>query len=76
MKSFNAIRVGDKIEKAYIDFSSYESLIESSGFKRMYRIHTAETIAISNELDFHVGGFCNDYGSGGSFLAAKIAGSI
>lgn len=74
MKTFNAIRVGDKIEKTYIDFSSYESLIESSGFKRIYRIHTAETIAISNELGFHVGGFCDDYGSGGSPIAAKVAG--
>ena len=74
MESFNAIRVGDKIEKIFIDFSSYESLIESSKFKRIYRIHTAETIAISDKIGFHVGGFCDDYGSGGSFLAAQVAG--
>ena len=53
MESFNAIRVGDKIEKIFIDFSSYESLIESSKFKRIYRIHTAETIAISDKIGFH-----------------------
>ena len=74
MESFNAIRVGDKIEKTYIDFSSYESLTETSGFAKLYTIHTAETNAISNKLGLHIGGFCDDRGNGGPDLAAEIAG--
>ena len=35
----NAIRVSDTVEKVHIDFSSIESLYESSGFKRLYTIH-------------------------------------
>ena len=71
---FNVIRVGDDIEKVYVDFSSYESLKESTGFRKLYTIHTAETNAMSDKLHFHVGGFCDDYGQGGGELAGRISG--
>lgn len=74
MPQFNAIRVSDKIEKTFIDFSSYKSLKESSGFKRLYTIHTAETNKIADLLGFHVGGFCDDYGNNTNLLAGKISG--
>ena len=70
----NAIKVGKTIEKIVLDFSSYESLKETSGVARFYTIHTAQTNEIGNKLGFHVGGFCDDYGSGGSDLAASISG--
>ena len=71
---YNAIKVGNTIEKIVLDFSSYESLKETSGVARFYTIHTAQTNEIGNKLGFHVGGFCDDYGSGGSDLAAEISG--
>ena len=70
----NAIRISDTIEKVHIDFSSIDSLYESSGFKRLYTIHTAETNKMTAKLGFHVGGFCDDRGSGGPDLAAEISG--
>ena len=73
-RAFNAIRISDKIEKVFIDFSSYDSLKESSGFERLYTVHTAKTMEISNLLGFHVAGFCDDYGVGGSELAASFSG--
>lgn len=72
--AFNAIKVSDKIEKVYLDFSSFESLKQTSGVKRFYTIHTAETNALGNNLGFHVGGFCDDRGNGGHLLAAQVAG--
>ena len=74
MPQFNAIRVSDKIEKVFIDFSSYESLKESSCFKKPYTIHTAETLEITHLLGFHVGGFCDDHGNKTNLLAGKISG--
>ena len=74
MPQFNAIRVSDKIEKVFIDFSSYESLKETSNFKKLYTIHTAETMEITHLLGFHVGGFCDDCGSSTNLLAGKISG--
>ena len=73
-KELNAIRISDTIEKVHIDFSSIDSLYESSGFKRLYTIHTAETNKMTAKLGFHVGGFCDDRGSGGPDLAAEISG--
>ena len=70
----NAIRVGDNLEKVHVDFSSLESLKESTGFKRLYTIHTAKTIEMSAKLGFHVGGFCDDRGGGGTVLAGDLAG--
>ena len=74
MKENNAIRISDKIEKTYIDFSTFELLKESSGFSRLYTIHAENTNELSKRLGFHVGGFCDDRGSGGPHLAAQIAG--
>ena len=74
MEKYNAIRVSDKIERIFVDFSSLESLNESVGFERLYTIHTAETNELTKKLGFHVGGFCDDRGRGGSSLAAQIAG--
>ena len=74
MPKLNAIRVGETIEKVHVDFSSFESLKESTNFERLYTIHTKETIAISEKLGFHVAGFCDDRGEGGPKLAAEIAG--
>ena len=73
-KKLNAIRVGSEINKVYIDFSSFESLKESSGFDRLYTIHTQNTLDMSKVLKFHVGGFCDDRGHGGTALAAATAG--
>lgn len=73
-KELNAIRVGDTIEKVHIDFSSLESIRKSSGFERLYTIHTAKTIEMTKVLGFHVGGFCDDHGSGGPELAAELSG--
>ena len=72
-KKLNAIRVGDTIEKVSIDFSSLESIRKSSNFGRLYTIHTAKTIEMSRALGFHVGGFCDDRGYGGSPLAAELS---
>ena len=74
MEKFNAIRVSNKIERVFVDFSSLESLKESTGFERLYTIHTAETNELTKKLGFHVAGFCDDRGRGGSDLAAQIAG--
>ncbi len=71
---FNALRIGDEIEKVTVDFSSYESLKESTGFSRAYTIHTEKTNALCNKLGFHVGGFCDENGPGGSSLACQITG--
>ena len=71
---YNAIKVGKTVEKIVLDFSSYESLQETSGVARFYTIHTAQTNQIGNKLGFHLGGFCDDLGSGGSDLAAEISG--
>ena len=73
-ESYNAIRVSDKIEKICLDFSSYESLKNSAKIARFYTIHTKNTNEIGNLLGFHLGGFCDDYGSGGSSLADEISG--
>ena len=70
----NAIKIGEKIEKVNLDFSSYESLKASASINRFYTIHTANTNQIGNKLGFHLGGFCDEYGKGGSELAAKISG--
>ena len=70
----NAIKVSGVIEKIHVDFSSIDAMYESTGFKRFYTIHTAKTNKMSAQLGFHVGGFCDDRGSGGPDLAAKIAG--
>ncbi|MCR5078960.1 MAG: hypothetical protein K6B65_03450 [Bacilli bacterium] len=70
----NAVLVSDRIEAVEIDFSTFDSIVESSGFKRPYTIHSPTTIALSNRLGFHVGGFCDDRGGGGPDLAAEIAG--
>ena len=71
---YNAIKVGKTIEKIVLDFSTYESLKETSRVARFYTIHTEKTNQIGNKLGFHVGGFCDDYGHGGSDLAAEISG--
>lgn len=71
---YNAIKVGEKIEKINLDFSSYESLKNSAKIDRFYTIHTANTNQIGDKLGFHLGGFCDDRGSGGSDLAAEISG--
>ena len=70
----NAIRIGKGIEKTYIDFSSLESIRATSGFHRLYTIHTAATLALGTSVGFHVGGFCDDLGNGGSALAAIFVG--
>ncbi|MBO4541305.1 MAG: hypothetical protein J5736_04945, partial [Bacilli bacterium] len=70
----NAIRLGSKIEKVTIDFADLESLKKSSGFSRLYTIHTAKTNQMSQKLGFHVGGFCDDRGKGGSAFAAYLVG--
>lgn len=70
----NAIRISTTIEKTYIDFSTYESIKETSGFRRTYTIHTASTQAMSKKVGFHVGGFCDDRGIKEVPLAAAIAG--
>lgn len=70
----NAIRVGDTIEKVHIDFSSLESLKESTGFKRLYTIHTAKTNEMSAKLGFHVGGFCDDRGGGSTVSVGDLVG--
>lgn len=70
----NAIKIGEKIEKVNLDFSSYESLKASANINRFYTIHTANTNQIGNKLGFHLGGFCDEYGKGGSELAAEISG--
>jgi len=74
MATYNAIRVGEAITKVFIDFSSLEGLKASSGFKRLYTIHTQKTIDLSQELGFKIAGFCDDHGTGGPQLAADIAG--
>ena len=71
---YNAIKVSEKIEKINLDFSSYESLKNSAKIDRFYTIHTANTNQIGDKLGFHLGGFCDDRGSGGSDLAAEISG--
>ena len=71
---YNAIKVSEKIEKINLDFSSYESLKNSAKINRFYTIHTANTNQIGNKLGFHLGGFCDEYGKGGSGLAAEISG--
>ena len=71
---YNAIKVGEKIEKINLDFSSYESLKNSAKIDRFYTIHTANTNQIGDKLGFHLGGFCDDRGNGGSDLAAEISG--
>ena len=73
-ETYNAIRVSGQIIKTHIDFSSFEGLKESSGFKRLYTIHTQKTIDLSHILGFKVAGFCDDHGYGGPQLAADIAG--
>lgn len=70
----NALRISDHIEKVEVDFSSYGSLKESIGFRRLYTIHTVQTLEYSQKLGFHVGGFCDDHGRGGEDYAACIAG--
>ncbi|MBR0439917.1 MAG: hypothetical protein IJK27_04120 [Bacilli bacterium] len=71
---YNAIKVGEKIEKINLDFSSYESLKNSAKINRFYTIHTANTNQIGDKLGFHLGGFCDERGRGGSDLAAEISG--
>ena len=73
-QKYNALKVGKKIEKVNLDFSSYESLKASAKINRFYTIHTANTNQIGNKLGFHLGGFCDDNGVGGSELAAEISG--
>ena len=73
-KELNAIKVSDSIEKVHVDFSSIESLNESTGFKRLYLIHTKNTNDMSEQLGFHIGGFCDDRGEGGPRLAADVSG--
>ncbi len=70
----NALKISYMIETMEIDFSSLDSIKQSTGFRRLYTIHTANTIAMSQELGFHVGGFCDDYGHENYHLAAKVAG--
>ena len=70
----NAIKITDKIEKVYIDLSSLESIQASTSFKRLYTIHTANTINISLFLGFHIGGFCDDRGTVEFELAEEISG--
>ena len=55
----------------HVDFSNIEL---STGFRRLYTIHTAKTLDYSRQVGFHVGGFCDDRGQGGSSLAARTAG--
>ena len=74
MGKLNAIRISNIVEKVHVDFSSLDSLKESTGFKRLYTIHTQKTLDISKELGFHVAEFCDDHGTGGSSLAAKFSG--
>ena len=71
---FNALRISNEIEKVTVDFSSYESLKKSTGFSRAYTIHTEKTNTLLNKLGFHVGGFCDENGSGGSSLACQVTG--
>ena len=73
-KKPNALLIGDSVEMTYVDFSSYEGLKESTGFKKLYTIHTQETLNIGNKIGLHIGGFCDDYGTGGGYLAGKISG--
>ena len=74
MGKYNAIRVSDEIERYYVDFSTLDSLKESTGFERLYTIHTASTQELSKTLGFHIAGFCDDHGEGGPDLASEIAG--
>ena len=67
----NAIRVSDSTRKVHVDFNNIET---STGFRRLYTIHTAKTLDYSRQVGFHVGGFCDDRGQGGSSLAARTAG--
>ena len=73
-KKYNAIRVHEKIERVYVDFSNYEKLHETTGFEYLSPLRSLEMNQLADHFDLPIAGLYDRKGKGGKSLGAIVSG--